>query len=287
MIEPIALYGCEVWGLGYEFSTWDKHPVEALHTEFCKSILRVQRKTPNTACRAELGQYPLIINIQKRALKFWQHIKMSNPNSLHHIALQCQEQNIARSPLSQLVLRLSDLTLSHITEAQDNVTVARTIRPNQITNNEKENYITYWKEITKTQSKLQCYLALKHEYIIATYLSTLKDPKLRKTTTMYRLSEHSLSIEKGRHRQTWLPREERLCSHCSLGSVETELHFLTECPKYEEIRTLLFNKLNSTLPEFLTWSNEDKLPYILGENKDVAILAAKFVAACHNLRDSQ
>jgi len=79
-------------------------------------------------------------------------------------------------------------------------------------------------------------MKMEHEYTTATYLRTIKDMKLRKTLTMYRLSEHHLAIEKGRHRQTWLPREERLCSHCSLGTVETELHFLTQCTKYVEIR---------------------------------------------------
>ena len=66
----------------------------------------------------------------------------------------------------------------------------------------KEIYITYWKETTKTQNKLKCYLTLKRNFILANYLSTVKDPKLRKALTMYRLSEHSLAIEKGRHRQS-------------------------------------------------------------------------------------
>ena len=288
VIEPIALYGCEVWGPATkgDFSNWDKHPTEALHAEFCKSILRVQRKTPNNACRAELGQYPLIIDIQKRAVKFWQHLKMSDPHSLHYQALKCQELNIGRSPLTQLVLRLSDLAPNLITEAQDNDSVARKIRPNQITNTEKENYITYWKEATKTQSKLQCYLTLKREYSTATYLNTVKDTKLRKTLTMYRLSEHHLAIERGRHRQTWLPREERLCSQCSLGAVETEVHFLTECHKYETIRKGSFDRFNLVIPGFQTLTGEAKLPYILGEDRDLANLAAGYVAACHNLRDS-
>ncbi len=66
-IEPIALYGIEVWGpkTKQNFQTWEKHPVETLHAEFCKSILGVHRNAPNSACRAELGQYPLLINIQK------------------------------------------------------------------------------------------------------------------------------------------------------------------------------------------------------------------------------
>ncbi len=60
VIEPIALYGSEVWGplTNQEFTKWDKHPIETLQTELCKVLLRVQRKTPNNACRAELGLYP-------------------------------------------------------------------------------------------------------------------------------------------------------------------------------------------------------------------------------------
>lgn len=60
VIEPIALYGSEVWGslLQNDWAKWDRSLIEILHSEFCKSILRVQRKTPNTAYRAELGQYP-------------------------------------------------------------------------------------------------------------------------------------------------------------------------------------------------------------------------------------
>jgi len=57
VIEPISLYGCEIWGplANQEFEKWDKHQTETLHAELCKSILRTQRKTTNNACRAELG----------------------------------------------------------------------------------------------------------------------------------------------------------------------------------------------------------------------------------------
>ena len=103
---------------------------------------------------------------------------------------------------------------------------------------------------------------------------------------MYRLSEHHLAIERGRHKQTWLPREERLCSQCSLGAVETEVHFLTECHKYETIRKGSFDRFNLVIPGFQTLTGEAKLPYILGEDRDLANLAAGYVAACHNLRDS-
>ena len=80
VIGQIGPYGSEVWGLltNQEFNKWDKHPIETLHAEFCK-ISRLHRCAINNACRAELGQYPLIIKIQKRAIKFWMHLKSSDP----------------------------------------------------------------------------------------------------------------------------------------------------------------------------------------------------------------
>ena len=84
VIEPIALYGCEVWGplTNQEFTIWDKHQIETLHAEFYKNFICVQRKTPNNAFRAELGRYPLIIKIQKRDVQFYNYLKGSDPPNL-------------------------------------------------------------------------------------------------------------------------------------------------------------------------------------------------------------
>lgn len=134
---------------------------------------------------------------------------MSDPHSLHHIALKSQEQDMGQSPQSPLLLRHSDSTPAHITEAQDIQTVITNIRHNTAT--EKLNYISYRKQITKTQHKLQCDSALNHEYSVSLYLSTVKDDKLRKMLMMYRLSEHRLDIETGRHRHTQLVSQRGWC----------------------------------------------------------------------------
>ncbi len=94
---------------------------------------------------------------------------------------------------------------------------------------------------------------------MASYLSAVTDVKLSKTLTMYRLSEHSLAVETGRRRQTWLSREDRLCSHCMLGLTETELHFLTECPKYLTLKTTTTPKMNTIFPQFSIRSPTEKL----------------------------
>jgi len=158
VIQPIALYGSEVWGplSDQSYTRWDRHPTEALHTEFCKMILKLQRKTPNNACRAELGRFPLIINMQKRSLKFWMHLKSSPTESLHFKALQTQELNPEKSLLSQLVLRLTNPTNRTNTHQSQTSTAPHThIRINQITKQSKNTYLEHWDQETKTQSKLQ------------------------------------------------------------------------------------------------------------------------------------
>ncbi len=109
VILPIALYGSEIWGptSNYSHKDWHKHPLEALHVEFCRSILHVHRNTPNNACRAELGRLPLNLVIKQRVLKFWIHLNSSSEDSLHFKAVKTQLMSAQKSNLCVMV---SDLT---------------------------------------------------------------------------------------------------------------------------------------------------------------------------------
>ena len=127
-------------------------------------------------------------------------------------------------------------------------------------------------------------MALNREYTVAEYLTTVTDPNLRKSLTMYTLSELSLAIEKGCRRQTWLLREDRLCAHCPQNEVETELHFLTSCQIYDHIRDTYFPQITQIHKEFENKSNFDKLPYPLGEILQCAITTVRFVTCCHKKR---
>ena len=64
----------------------------------------------------------------------------------------------------------------------------------------QENYRKYWTELTKSQNKKETYVALNRQYSVATYLTTVSVTKLRRTLTKYRLSEHNLAVDVGRHR---------------------------------------------------------------------------------------
>ncbi len=167
----------------------------------------------------DVALWPITDNYRETVMfSGWSHIKNSDPASYHYKALAFQELNIERCPLSQFVLMLADLSPCDITQ----LCTTQNIRLNKITNKEKEKYVTYWNDVTQSQHKLETYVTLNKQY---TEASTVTDQNLR---TMDRLSDHSLEIEKGRHRHTWLQTDDRLCCHCNEGAVQTELHFLTQ-----------------------------------------------------------
>ncbi len=155
-----------------------------------------------------------------------------------------------------------------------------TIQPNHITQLQKQNYIAFWKDATKIQKKMELYLHLKRDYKPAEYLSCVKDHKLRKTLTKYRLSDHCLAIETAQTKMA----ATRTDTVCSQKELETEEHFLLHCDYYHNIRAAYFPKLQQIKPNLMALPNAEKLSHILGENSKMITTAARYVSACHKLR---
>ena len=88
---------------------------------------------------------------------------MSPTNSLQFMAFQTQELSPEKYPLSQLVLKLSRLTLTPTNTNQLQISTASQlpIRVNQIIKHIKNSYLDHWNKETQSQNKLNCYRALK------------------------------------------------------------------------------------------------------------------------------
>lgn len=188
---------------------------------------------------------------------------MSPQDTLRFQALQTQELNPQKSPFCQLVLRLTDQTTPNTVQPQTSTAFQPPIRVNQIMKLTKDAYLEHRTNQTKTQHKLNCYLALNHEYKLAEYLFTVRDPKQRQILTKSRLSDHSPATEKGRHNKSWLPPEERVCGHCTAGEVETEMHFLLHCHKFSALRDLHCREISKETVNFLMFSPEEKMSVLL------------------------
>ena len=86
MIEPILLYGSEIWG------SENIDVIEQIHLKFCKRILGVRNTTPNYMVYGELGRFPLRIRVKVRMMSFWARVVQNESklcNSLYRLILSC------------------------------------------------------------------------------------------------------------------------------------------------------------------------------------------------------
>ena len=112
--------------------------------------------------------------------------------------------------------------------------------------------------ISKESSKLRTYALFKKDKGFESYLTEIKNLSVRKQVTKFRLSNHQLMIEKGRHQG--INADNRICPLCKNG-VETEFHFLFFCPIYKFQRELLINPIVGPYENFHNWTEGQKLNY--------------------------
>ena len=97
--------------------------------------------------------------------------------------------------------------------------------------------------LLKTNRKLCFYMTFKSDTKKADFLDMIKNPRHRIAINKFRLGNHLLRIETGRHTVPKTPEDLRLCHVCQTNEIENELHFLFSCTHYDNLRIKLFNEL--------------------------------------------
>ena len=117
-----------------------------------------------------------------------------------------------------------------------------------------------WKLNLQTFSKADTYRLFKDQVKFEPYIEQIRYRKYRVSMSKFRLSDHCLMIEKGRHRRPQPPRDQRLCPFCP-DQVEDEAHFLTQCYGYNH-QELLPNVINIA-PNFVNLTPQAQLVYLM------------------------
>ena len=100
--------------------------------------------------------------------------------------------------------------------------------------------------------------------------------------TKFRLSNHKLMIEKGRHQNTH--KELRICPFCT--KVEDEIHFLTNCHTFRYIRAALFKKVEEVSQlRNIKEMEANSLFKLLLERENTLQIVAKYLTKTMELRD--
>ena len=275
-ISPIMLYNVENWGelskkKLQNFTTetfWNDimdNKASVIHRRFLKFVLGVTKSCPNSAVMGDTGELPLILKGYRLMLQYW-HRTNNLPN----------ETLVKHALLENIRLKTNWITtiekLINVFNLSNSIGSAGKLK-RDAKNSIHASYVKYWKNNLTGSSKgrLEFYCKLKDTLKFEDYLNTLDFHK-RKFVAKLRCSDHELEIEKGRHKN--IDRQERVCEMCTMGKIESEEHFLFECPFYGDIRiTTNFNCTMSNLFEVNTLGNlGDFIELSLDKRRDKKLL---------------
>ena len=119
-----------------------------------------------------------------------------------------------------------------------------------------------FEDVKRDGSKLRTYALVKSQKGFETYLMEIKNISVRKAVTKFRLSNHQLMIEKGRHKQ--ISKEKRFCPFCP-DVAEDEFHFVFFCPLYTHLRTFCLDPVCNDIYNYKYLPQKLKFQILISE----------------------
>ena len=290
-VQPILLYGAEIWSFDYLFKNntqQEKQYInflpEKVHTRYLKIIMGLNRSAVNITVLSETGRFPLAMCAIKSTLNFWHHLTNSKENTVAKIAYNHSFRNNI-GLCNKLQSFLNSLHFNHVWENQNTPSIKGLTRA--ITLQIKDRYIKFWRSCltegnSNFMSKLRCYNNIKQDYKLESYLLTNVGKKVVSQYIKLRISNSKLMIEEGRHKN--ISSKDRICPLCK-AEVESEIHFITECPSLAPLRHKLYTSISDIVPDFNLMNNANKFHFIMSSNDyDISKTCINGVAEMYEYR---
>ena len=100
----------------------------------------------------------------------------------------------------------------------------------------------------------------------------------------FRLSNHNLMIEKGRHLK--IDKSDRKCFFCT-NQIENESHFLISCPLYSPLRANLKRLCLSQCRNYIDMNEQQKFIFIMSnENENIIKELGSFISNSLKIREN-
>ena len=171
--------------LNYEAEVWGHHEgpdIEAIHSKFCRKLLRVRRSTNLNALYGELSRKPMSIQRKLVMIKYWIKLLTLNDQSLlykMYDMLKIDFQNGEIYNKSNLAYQikhiLDECGLSIIWQNQLNMLIDfQSIRPGML-----DIYYQTWYSSINNSRRLEKYCLCKHTFGFEKYFDFIKDAKFR------------------------------------------------------------------------------------------------------------
>ena len=239
-VMPILLYGAEVWG------DQSYKRLEQVHLYACKRFLRVTDKTPNNKVYGELGRYPLYIASSIKFIKYWFKL-LNQPTNRYskkaYLMLVDMDSRGTMTWASRVKRFLCENGFQQVwlfgcgNEKQFCVELRERL------------YSTFcheWRDHIDSSEKCVTYSSYKNIFGRERYLTVLNIEIFRRYFAQFRMGVSQLNTHRFRFSNNW---RKKLCPFC-IDELETEIHFLFQCPAYSLLRNKYLSKLiNTRKPE--------------------------------------
>ena len=237
-ISPIVLYNTENWTIlsDKQLQNFNNNTimddtsgskVDITHRKLLKFILGVSKSCTNLTLYGETGEVPLSLKGYRLTLNYW-HKLSTLPDT--YLVKKALLENIELH--TNWIITIEKLiSCFNLADKIGNHDKFKKVTKYNI----DKAYLDYWKtQLSRPDlTKLDFYREIKNDFSMENYLH-IDNFDIRKTIAKFRCSDHSLEIEKGRHKK--IPRTGRICKLCDKGLVETEEHFLLKCDKYDPLK---------------------------------------------------
>ena len=278
LVQSVINYGAAIWG------SQSHSCIMAVQMRASRYFLGVGKYTPNTAVLGDMGWDFPKQRIGVSIARLWCRLTNLNNSRLNKRVFtwakhEPQGRNTWYKRVCNMFMDIDENFCS--TEHFHNVrsTIANV---NQMFH---EKLLQEWKnDLNRIESrqhgngrnKLRTYRLFKSEFGVESYVFQNLPRKYRSSFAKFRCGVAPIRIETGRY--CGLEENMRVCYNCE-GVIENEIHVITECPKYSDIRADLYEHVRRNIINFDSLNNE-QIFMVLFKEANVCFYVAK---ACDSI----
>ena len=160
-------------------------------------------------------------------------------------------------------LFLNNLNVDHLFDI--NNPIPRSVITNVLDRYDTQLNVAWSNSIVNNVGKLRTYRLFKKVYGTEHYVKINMPHNYRSAYAKFRCGVAPIRIETGRYEH--LPVEQRICPMCNNNFVEDEIHVLTECAMYSDLRYDLTGLARFFNREYELLNNVDKFCFLMSFDK--------------------
>ena len=230
-VQSIMQYGAELWGLEKAADHCEK-----VHLFALKRFLGVTVKTPNDLIYGETNRFPISINSVVRCMRYWIKLTQMDDSRLPRKAYNMLYDLDVKGKINwatKIKVKLCELGLGYVWINQGVADIAwflRDLRCRLVDSRWQD-----WDAHIHDSNRFDLYRQFNSSHSIPTYITMKMDRHLKFMIARFRLGLSEIAVHRFRYKT--VSEEVLVCPLCK-DACDTELHFVFECPAFDDLRNL-------------------------------------------------